>query len=85
MGEVWKARETRLNRLVAIKQLNNQHLARFEKDARAIASLNHPNICQLYDVGQDYLVMKYIEGHPLSGRYATEDAIRFAIQIANAL
>ena len=56
MGEVWKARDTRLGRTVAIKQLKGQHTARFEQEARAIAALNHPHICQIYDVGPDYLV-----------------------------
>ena len=66
MGEVWKARDTRLDRIVAIKRLKGQHKARFEQEARAIAALNHPNICQIYDVGPDYLVMEYIEGKPLA-------------------
>src|SRR6202521_3770590 len=72
MGEVYKARDTRLNRIVAIKVLPT-HLAdrselreRFEREARTIASLNHPHICTLHDIGQqdgiDYLVMEYLEG-----------------------
>src|SRR5580658_9528753 len=85
MGEVWKARDTRLNRIVAIKRLKGSHSARFEKEARAIASLNHPNICQIHDVGPDYLVMEYIEGAPLRGGLPAEDAVRLAIQIADAL
>jgi serine/threonine-protein kinase len=85
MGEVWKARDTRLNRIVAIKRLKGGHSARFEQEARAIASLNHPNICQIHDIGPDYLVMEYIEGEPLRGGLATEDAVRLAIQIAGAL
>ena len=64
MGEVWKARDPRLNRIVAIKRLKGQHTARFEQEARAIAALNHPHICQIYDVGPDYLVMEYVEGTP---------------------
>jgi eukaryotic-like serine/threonine-protein kinase len=56
MGEVWKARDTRLDRVVAIKRLKGQHSARFEQEARAIAALNHPNICQIHDVGPDYLL-----------------------------
>jgi eukaryotic-like serine/threonine-protein kinase len=51
MGEVWKARDTRLNRIVAVKRLTEQHSRRFEQEARAIATLNHPYICQIYDVG----------------------------------
>ena len=65
MGEVWKARDTRLDRIVAIKRLKEQHSARFEQEARAIAALNHPHICQIYDIGPDYLVMEYVEGQPL--------------------
>ena len=65
MGEVWKARDTRLDRIVAIKRLNAEHSERFKREARAIAALNHPHICQLYDVGIDYLVMEYVEGTPL--------------------
>ena len=66
MGEVFKARDTRLDRIVAIKRLT-QHSERFEQEARAIAALNHPHICQIYDVGPDYLVLEYIEGAPLRG------------------
>ena len=68
MGEVWKARDIRLNRLVAVKRLKGQHNARFEQEARAIAALNHPHICQIFDIGPDYLVLEYIEGQPLKGR-----------------
>src|SRR3984957_5277526 len=85
MGEVWKARDTRLGRIVAIKQLKGQHSARFQQEARAIAALNHPNICTLHDVGPDYLVMEYIEGTPLRGPLPLPDALRFAHQIADAL
>lgn len=66
MGEVWKARDTRLDRIVAIKRLT-QHSDRFEQEARAIAALNHPHICQVYDVGPDCLVLEYIEGHLAPG------------------
>lgn len=62
MGEVWKARDTRLDRIVAIKTSSEKFSERFEREARAIAALNHPNICQIYDVGPDYLVMEYIDG-----------------------
>src|SRR5580658_6084240 len=85
MGEVWKARDTRLNRIVAIKRLKGPHGARFEQEAHAIAALNHPHICQIYDVGPDYLVMEYVEGKPLQGPLPIEDALRFASQIADAL
>ena len=84
MGEVWKARDTRLNRPVAVKQLKAQH-ARFEQEARAIAALNHPHICQIFDIGPDYLVLEYIEGHPLKGGVDAAEAVRLAIQIAEAL
>ena len=58
MGEVWKARDTRLNRPVALKRLKDPHNARFEQEARAIAALNHPHICQIFDIGPNYLVSK---------------------------
>src|SRR5712692_652816 len=85
MGEVWKARDTRLNRTVAIKRLKVQHGARFQQEARAIAALNHPHICALYDIGPDYLVMEFVEGKPLAGPLAAGEALRLAIQIASAL
>jgi len=85
MGEVWKARDTRLRRVVAIKRLTGQHTARFEQEARAIAALNHPNICTLHDIGPDYLVMEYVEGKPVQGPLPAEEAVRLAIQIASAL
>ena len=67
MGEVWKARDTRLGRIVAIKRLKAPQGERFEQEARAVAALNHPNICQIYDVGPDYLVLEYVEGTPNVG------------------
>lgn len=70
MGEVYRARDTRLRREVAIKVSAEQFSERFEREARAIASLNHPNICQLYDVGPNYLVMELIEGPTLADRIA---------------
>ena len=85
MGEVWTARDTRLDRIVAIKRLKGQHSMRFEQEARAIAALNHPHICTLYDIGPDYLVMEYVEGEPLRGPLAVDDALRLAMQIAEAL
>ena len=85
MGEVWKARDTRLDRVVAIKRLKGQHSARFEQEARAIAALNHPHICQIYDIGPDYLVMEYVDGAPLRGPLSAEEAGRLAVQIASAL
>jgi eukaryotic-like serine/threonine-protein kinase len=68
MGEVWKAYDARLHRSVAIKRLTVEHARRFTSEARAIAALNHPNICQIHDVGPDYLVLEYIEGTPSSVR-----------------
>src|SRR5437867_3333655 len=81
MGEVWKARDTRLDRIVAVKRLQDQYSKRFEQEARTIAALNHPHICQLYDIGPDYLVMEYIEGKPLQGPFSADQAVRLAIQI----
>src|ERR1700722_6060676 len=85
MGEVWKARDTRLNRLVALKLLKAEHAGRFKSEARAVAALNHPHICQLYDIGPDYLVLEYVEGKLLKGPLAIEETVRLAIQIAGAL
>ena len=100
MGEVYRARDTRLDRTVAVKVLPS-HLAqnaeareRFEREARAISALNHPYICHLYDVGEqdghNYLVMEYMEGETLSsrllrGRLPLEVALRYANEIADAL
>jgi predicted Ser/Thr protein kinase len=85
MGEVYKARDTRLDRIVAVKVSKEQFSERFEREARAVAALNHPHICTLHDVGPDYLVMEYIEGQPLKGPVPLGDALRFAAQIADAL
>src|SRR6202140_3530664 len=70
MGEVWKARDTRLNRDVAIKISAQQFTDRFEREAHAIAALNHTNICTLFDVGPNYLVMELVEGPTLAERIA---------------
>jgi len=67
MGEVYRARDPRLNREVAIKVAHEKFSERFEREARAIAALNHPNICQIYDVGPNYLVMEFIEGQSPKG------------------
>lgn len=100
MGEVYRARDTRLRRIVAIKILpshlscNSESRARFEREARAISSLNHPHICHLYDVGEQdgtaYLVMEYLEGESLADRLhrgpvPLKQALEFGIQIAEAL
>ena len=100
MGEVYKAKDTRLDRTVAIKVLP-EHLStnaelrkRFEREARAVSSLNHPNICTLYDIGQengvDFMVMEYIEGETLAellakGGLSPEQALKYAIEISDAL
>jgi TolB-like protein len=85
MGEVWKARDTRLNRIVAVKRVKSRYTPRFEQEARAIAALNHPNICQIHDIGPDYLVLEYIEGAPLAGPLPIAQAVRLAKQIVAAL
>ena len=100
MGEVYLGRDTRLDRMVAIKVLpshsmgNAEAIERFEREARAISRLNHPNVCTLYDVGQvhdvRYLVMEYLEGRSLSqivatGRLSVSEAVRYGRQIAEAL
>jgi serine/threonine-protein kinase len=100
MGEVYRARDTRLDRIVAIKVLP-AHLAdepdrreRFEREARTIASLNHPHICVLHDIGRqdgtDFLVMEYLEGETLAqrllkGPLPLEQVLQYAIEIADAL
>ena len=85
MGDVYKARDTRLDRVVAIKVSKEQFSERFEREARAIAALNHPNICQLYDVGPNYLVMEFIEGTPLKGPLPVDQALKYAVQTCEAL
>ncbi len=85
MGEVYKARDTRLDRTVAIKICAEQFSERFDGEARAIAALNHPNICTLYDVGPNYLVMEYIEGPTLAGPIPLTEALPIARQIGEAL
>ncbi len=90
MGEVFRAVDTRLGRPVAIKFAREEFSARFEREARAISSLNHPNICTLYDVGPNYLVMELVEGETLAARLKSgplplKTAILYAPQIAAAL
>jgi hypothetical protein len=85
MGEVYRARDTRLGRDVAIKVSAQQFTERFEREARAIAALNHSNICTLYDVGPNYLVMEYIEGEAPKGPMPLDEALRIARQIGDAL
>ncbi|HEX5132234.1 MAG TPA: serine/threonine-protein kinase, partial [Candidatus Krumholzibacteria bacterium] len=100
MGEVYRARDTRLDREVAVKVLpqhlssNSEVRARFEREAKTVSSLNHPHICTLFDVGRegetDYLVMELIEGDTLATRLLTgplpvSDTLRIGSQIADAL
>ena len=85
MGEVWKARDTRLNRLVAIKTTLSPFSERFEREARAIAAVNHHHVCSLYDVGPDYLVMEYVEGEWLHSPVPLAQALELAEQILDAL
>src|SRR5580692_1784400 len=85
MGQVWKARDPRLDRVVAVKVSKEQFSERFALEARAVAALNHPHICQLYDVGPDYLVMEFIEGAPLKGPLPIDKAVEYAAQILDAL
>src|SRR5215468_2678711 len=85
MGEVYRARDSRLGRYVAIKVATERFSDRFEREAQAIAALNHPNICQLYDVGPNYLVMELIDGTPLKGPLPPELAVVYGGQILDAL
>ena len=85
MGEVWRARDPRVDRVVAIKRVNAADRARFEQEARAIAALNHPHICQLYDAGPDYLVLELLDGAPLVGPLPIVEVKTLGGQIASAL
>src|SRR5438309_5111629 len=85
MGEVWKAFDTRLDRTVAIKICRTEFTGRFEREARAVAALNHPNICQIYDVGPKYLVMEYVDGSPLAAVDSVRKLLDLAVQIADGL
>ena len=91
MGDVYRARDTRLHRDVALKVLPELFAAdpdrrrRFEQEARAVAALNHPHICQIYDVGPDYLVLELVDGADLHGPQPEKRAARIALQIADAL
>lgn len=89
MGEVYRARDVRLDRDVAVKTIKGPFTERFEREARAISALNHPHICTLYDVGQHegsgYLVMEYIDGKPIAGPVSVEQAVAYGVQICEAL
>jgi Tol biopolymer transport system component len=85
MGGVYRATDTRQHREVAIKVSTGSFSERFEREARVIASLNHPHICQLHDVGPNYLVMEFVEGEPLKGPLSVEKAVEYSGQILDAL
>src|SRR5215510_14709007 len=100
MGEVYRARDSRLDRIVAVKILsahlaqNHEMRQRFEREARAVSSLSHSNICALYDVGHedgiDYLVMEFVDGESLADRLSKgplplDQVLKYSIQIADAL
>ncbi len=90
MGRVYRAKDTRLSRSVAIKICNEEFIDRFEQEARSIAVISHPNVCTLYDVGPNYLVMELVEGETLAarlkrGKLSTRETVRFGAQIAEAL
>jgi serine/threonine protein kinase len=85
MGEVYRARDTRLDRIVAVKVSKDRFSERFEREARAVAALNHPHICALYDVGPNYLVMEFAEGQPLRGPLPIDKALEYSRQILDAL
>jgi serine/threonine protein kinase len=89
MGVVYKASDTRLGRSVALKFVKAQFSRRWEREARAVAALNHPHIATLYEVGDHqglpYLVMELVEGKPLKGPLPVKRAIEYGIQIADAL
>ena len=96
MGEVYKARDMRLDRTVAVKVLppalaeDPEFRHRFDREARTISQLSHPHICTLYDVGDGFLVMEYLEGETLADRIGrgalpVNEALRIAIQVADAL
>src|SRR6202011_5478435 len=76
MGEVYRARDPRLGRDVAIKVAAERFSERFDREARAVAALNHPNICAIYDVGLNYIVMEYVEGEAPKGPLPLEEALR---------
>jgi serine/threonine protein kinase len=85
MGEVYRARDPRLGREIAIKVSAERFTERFDREARVVASLNHPNICTLHDVGPNYLVMELVEGEAPKGPLPFDEAMRIARQIAAAM
>ena len=85
MGEVWKARDTRLDRTVAVKFSQAAFTDRFQQEARAIAALNHPNIATLHDVGKNYLLLEFVDGEPIMPPGDTRKLLDIAVQIADGL
>src|SRR5512147_1860384 len=91
MGEVYRARDTKLNRDVAIKVLppafaqDAERMSRFQREAQVLAALNHPNIAQVYGMEGAALVMEFVPGEMLQGALAVEEAVPIARQIADAL
>ncbi len=85
MGEVYRASDTRLRREVAIKILKDQFTERFEREARAVAALNHTNLCHLYAVGPNYLVMELVEGETLRGPLPFDDALPLIRQLIDGI
>ena len=85
MGVVYRARDPRVGREVAIKMSSGQFSDRFGREARAVAALNHPNICTLYDVGPNFLVMELVDGEPPKGPLPVATVVAYARQIADAL
>lgn len=89
MGDVYRAHDVRLDRDVALKTIKGPFTERFEREARAISSLNHPNICTLFDVGEHegsgYLVMEYLDGKPIAGPLPLDQALAYGVQICEAL
>ena len=85
MGEVYKARDTRLDRTVALKVTAAKFSERMASEAHAVAALNHPNICALYDLGPNYLVMEYVEGVPVAPVEGARRLLDLAVQIADGL
>ena len=90
MGTIFKARDTRLHRSVAIKVSSAQFIGRFATESRAVAALNHPHVCTLYDVGPNYLVLEFVEGENLAQRLKKGAlplglALRYGVEIADAV
>jgi eukaryotic-like serine/threonine-protein kinase len=85
MGDVYRARDTRLRRTVAIKVGREQFSDRFRREARAIAALNHPHICALYDVGPDFMVMEHVEGSLLRGPLPSSKVLEYTCELCDAL